>query len=76
MKHSEAIESDLLDNAPAASFIGTTPDTLKRSRRSGLLWGIPAPEFIKIGRRKIKYRRQTLQGWIDSLPTYNNTGEL
>ena len=58
----------------AAAYIGASGHSLKRSRRTGLLWGIPAPEFKKAA-RKVIYIRATLDQWVDGLPTYQNTAQ-
>ena len=63
-----------LTNDPAASYIGASPHSLKRSRRTGFLWGIKAPEFKKAA-RKVIYMRSTLDKWVDQLPTYQNTAQ-
>ena len=63
-----------LTNDQAASYIGASEHSLKRSRRTGLLWGIQAPEFKKAA-RKVIYMRATLDKWVDELPTYQNTAQ-
>ncbi len=57
-----------------AAYIGASPHSLKRSRRTGLLWGMPAPEFKKAA-RKVIYLRATLDQWVDRLPTFQNTAQ-
>lgn len=39
--------------------------TLRRSRSTGLLLGLPAPEYLRIGNR-VCYERETLDLWIDT----------
>lgn len=63
-----------MNNDQAAAYIGASGHSLKRSRRTGMLWGIPAPEFKKAA-RKVVYIRATLDRWVDSLPTYQNTAQ-
>ena len=62
------------DNDDAAGHIGAPPTSLKISRRTGMLWGMPAPEFKKAG-RKVIYLRATLDKWVENLPTYQNTAQ-
>ena len=57
----------LFSTNQAAEYLGTTPFTLKTSRCTGLLWGQPAPEFIKL-KRAVRYRKETLDEWLVSLP--------
>ncbi len=64
----------MLNNTAAAEIIGTTPETLKRSRSTGLLWGLPAPAYRKAGRRVV-YHPSDLSDWTGSLPKFENTGQ-
>ncbi len=63
----------MLSNKDAAEIIGTTPETLKRSRNTGLLWGLPAPIYRKAN-RKVMYHPSDVSDWINSLPKRGNTG--
>mgnify|MGYP003634448906 CR=1 FL=1 len=65
---------NLLSNRNAASIVGTTPDALKGARCTGLLFGIPAPSFIRIG-RTIRYKESTLQAWLDQFEEQTSTSE-
>ena len=38
--------------------------TLRRSRSTGLLLGVPAPAYLKIGSR-VCYERDVIDAWID-----------
>ncbi len=74
-QHREADPASVaLTNDPAALHIGASPHSLKRSRRTGKLWGVKAPEFKKAA-RKVIYLRATLDKWVDELPTYQNTAQ-
>ncbi len=57
-----------LTSDEAAEFLGTTPQVIKSSRIGGELFGRPAPEFIRVGARKICYCKSTLIEWIESAP--------
>lgn len=54
----------LLNTADAAAYLGYSADYLKASRKSGKLSGVDAPEFIRIGPRAIRYKREALDNWI------------
>lgn len=58
---------NLLDTHQAAEYLGTTMNSLKQGRGTGLLWGLPAPKFVKL-QRAVRYRKETLDAWLDSLP--------
>lgn len=64
-----------LSNKDAAKYIGYAPLTLKLSRISGELGGVPAPEFKKIG-RKVIYLREVLDAWLEKQPTYQNSAQV
>ncbi len=64
-----------LSNKDAATYIGYAPLTLKLSRISGELGGVPAPEFKKIG-RKVIYLREVLDAWLKKQPTYQNSAQV
>ena len=69
MDESSSIDmEELLHPERAAEVLDTTSNTLKKSRNTGLLWGVPAPPFIKIGGKAIRYKRATLVAWIKALP--------
>jgi len=53
----------------AAEVLDTSLDVLKKSRCTGLLWGVPAPAYIKIGNKAVRYKKSTLIAWIADLPT-------
>ena len=57
-------EHDLLDNYQSANFLGFSPATMRNSRYTGLLAGVPAPSFRKIGRKSVRYERATLTAWL------------
>jgi len=52
-----------------------TKDGLKKSRCTGLLWGFPAPMFIKTG-RKVLYRKSDLDAFLEQLPKFQNNAEV
>ena len=62
------------DTHQAAEFCGVATVTMRNSRMTGLLCGVKAPPFRKIGRRVI-YLRDDLSHWLNALPAYHNTTE-
>lgn len=68
----KAVLADLLDNAPAAAFLHCSPHTLRLSRHTGRLFGVPAPAFLKMG-RSVRYRRETLERWLAQFSEKPNT---
>lgn len=69
------IEPVNLDNNGAADYLTVGFTTLRNSRHTGLLCGLPAPQFKKMG-RKVVYLKKDLDEWLDSLPSYQNTSEM
>lgn len=72
MQQQKELIDNLLSNKHAAPILGTTPDALKISRCTGLLFGLPAPKYLKIG-RTIRYKKSTLQAWLDQFEEQSNT---
>ena len=64
----------LLSNRDSAPIVGTTPEALKISRHTGLLFGLPAPKYLKIG-RTIRYKKSTLQAWLNQFEEQSSTSE-
>ena len=62
------------NNDHGAAYIGAAPTSLKASRRTGELWGRPAPEYKK-AERKVIYLRAILDQWLADLPDYKNTAQ-
>jgi hypothetical protein len=53
-----------LTNQQAAEHIGCAERTLENSRSTGMLAGVPAPAFMKIGKKIVRYERETLDAWL------------
>jgi len=64
----------LLTNSEAATLLGYAPRSLESARTSGLLGGVPAPKFIKIG-RSVRYKRDTVIEWVNSFGEQQNTSQ-
>jgi hypothetical protein len=67
--------SEFNDSKKAAEFIGCAVQTLKQSRVTGQLFGLPAPRFVKLG-RSVRYKQSTLQNWCNQFSERRNTGDV
>ena len=56
----------LLNEKDASQIIGASTPTLRKSRCTGTLFGIPAPKHLKIG-RTIRYKTSDLNDWVSNL---------
>ncbi len=58
-----------------AEILKCSSFAIRHSRSTGILLGVPAPEFIKIG-SAIYYSDETIQNWIiDNSRVFKNTAE-
>lgn len=55
----------LYTSKEAAKYLGFSDDYLRASRVSGLLSGVEAPIFMKLGRGRIRYEKEALDQWIE-----------
>jgi len=58
-------ETELLDTAAAAEYLGLAPTTLSTWRWSGGPEG-GGPPYIRLSSRRIRYRRRDLDRWLTS----------
>lgn len=72
---SKKIDSKILDSKEAAQYLCVSEISIRNSRITGLLGGIKAPSFRKIG-RKVIYMKLDLDMWIEGLPSYENTTQM
>ena len=72
------INPAVLSPHDAGIYIGINSkgDPLKSSRSTGILWGVPAPEFIKAGDKKILYRVYALDEFLDQFQSYSNNAQV
>lgn len=60
----------------AAYYIGMSRSFLRQSRMTGQLEGhIPAPRFIRVGNRAIRYLKEDLDLWLDQFPRHMHAHE-
>ncbi|MCP5330550.1 MAG: hypothetical protein H7A05_06110 [Pseudomonadales bacterium] len=64
----------ILCDVEAAKVLDSTSASLKQSRYTGMLFGRPAPKFIKMG-RSAKYKLSTLLAFRDQFIEFQNTAE-
>lgn len=64
----------IFNNQEAAEYTGFSPRTLNNSRSTGLLGGVTAPPFRKIG-KSIRYSKLDLDDWLDQFEPQTNTGQ-
>jgi hypothetical protein len=64
-----------LNNNEAAAYLGFAPYTLRRSRTTGKLAGVPPPKYRKIGRRKVVYMISWLDEWLEQFQPQINTAQ-
>ena len=65
----------IIPTQDAARLIGAAPSSLKQSRYTGVLFGQPAPTFIKMG-RSTRYKLSVLLEFVDQFPEYINTSQM
>ena len=63
LREKENRMTDLLDEKQAGSEFNISHHSLRVSRSKGVLYGVPAPKFVRIG-RKCFYKRETLEKWF------------
>ncbi len=68
-----AEQMDLIPEKKAAEYLGFAPVTLRNSRYTGMLAGVPAPRFRKLGTKTVRYERATLAAWLAQFGERANT---
>ncbi|TRC93896.1 helix-turn-helix domain-containing protein [Mesorhizobium sp. WSM4306] len=61
-------DEDLLNTAQTAKLLGVSTQWLEIGRTKGY-----GPPFIRIGQRNIRYRRDSLRGWLKARAEYRST---
>jgi hypothetical protein len=57
--------SELSSSKETSMALNVGEDTLRKSRSTGYLFGVPAPKHIKIG-KQVKYRADDLMTWMEN----------
>jgi len=60
------LRAQYLTTKDLASVLNTAEPVIRQSRLSGVLFGRKAPEFIRIGERKLVYKASTVIEWIET----------
>lgn len=68
-------QGPLLNTPEAANYLGFSPVTLNNSRYTGLLGGVAAPAYIKVGKKSVFYKRSTLDNWQSQFKEQSSTSE-
>lgn len=63
-----------LDTKQAAELLGFSQSTIANSRYTGLLGGVTAPKFRKMG-KSIRYEQSTLNTWRSQFKEQVSTSE-
>lgn len=63
-----------LNSQQAAEYIGFSRSTLNNARYTGLLGGVAAPKFRKLG-KSIRYEQSTLDAWLSQFKEQTSTSE-
>lgn len=72
--YQEAIVPNQLDPKQAAAYLGFSQSTLNNARYTGLLGGVRAPKFKKLG-KSIRYERASLDTWLAQFKEQTSTSE-
>ena len=62
------------DSKQAAQYLGFSLSTLNNARYTGLLGGVRAPKFKKLG-KSIRYERASLDAWLAQFQEQTSTSE-
>ena len=66
LKSQHPLTREYLSTEHLADVLCTNKVVIRESRVSGTLFGRPAPEYIRIGERKLLYKASTIIEWIDA----------
>ena len=67
---------NLLTTDAAADYLGVASNTLRRSRWSNELCGVRPPEFMKLGTKTVRYRREALDEWLSNFGSFTNNRQF
>jgi hypothetical protein len=74
MNNAKELYDSLVSNSEAAKVVSASSETMKISRCTGYLFGLPAPKHLKFG-RTVRYKKSTLQAWLDQFEEQSSTSE-
>ena len=61
-------KKEFLNTTQAAAYLGIHPETLRRSRYCGSLFGRPPPKHIRMSNRNVRYDIEDLNSYMSDLP--------
>ena len=65
---------NFLTSKQAAEYLGYSENTLRECRVKGILAGIKAPPYIKMGKR-VEYSKEDLDNWRNQFKKITNTAQ-
>jgi predicted DNA-binding transcriptional regulator AlpA len=68
-------DNDLIDTHEAAAILCLAEQTVRYSRKTGLLCGRDAPAYLNLGPKTVRYRRDVIEKWVADSPQYRNTAQ-
>lgn len=81
MKKKRAEQTKVIDIKPitcltatAAKYLGIPEATLKKSRSTGILYGIATPPYRKVG-NAVFYEYKKLDEWMSKIPVFANAAD-
>jgi hypothetical protein len=72
MSTKQYVMSGLANTHECGDALGFASSTIRMSRVTGVLAGVPAPTYRKIG-RKVVYDRVILDQWLEQFANQSNT---
>ena len=72
MSKKQYITTSVANTHECAGDLGFASSTIRMSRVTGILAGVPAPTYRKIG-RKVVYDRVVLEEWLSQFANQANT---
>ena len=73
MKLNTKRSNALMNTKQAAEYLGVSSYSMKLSRCTGLLCGVPAPTYRKMG-RMVRYAPLAISAWLEQFEPQKNTG--
>lgn len=74
LKRRETTEQKSFCTPDAAEYLGVSASALEKSKKTGLLLGEKSPPYLRAG-RSVRYLRNDLDAWLESLPKYSNSAQ-
>lgn len=59
-------DNTFISNLEAAAILRISPQTLRRSRNGGFLYGKPTPPYYQISPKHCVYKRKEVVAWVEA----------